>query len=281
MLITCPKCDTTYDIDASLIPDSGKNVRCAKCSQVFFVSPPISLEAENDKNAPQPFIDMPGVDEEPPYRQAPLPPEDESYDASSLEDETSASFLSDAADEAFSLPPDVVDPPPPEEIIGMIPSLPPLHQRTPPTQRSKPQKKKSKHPFFWLLVFFNLILLGVVLWTGRFYFAVKFPQVKPFYEMLGVSFEYPGFGLEFRKVKKDYSKPGFLLLSGDVVNDSSKAVKVPYMKISFYNDKRVLLHSLSVAPIREALSPGEIMPFTVEIQSPPVAAFEVELTFMR
>lgn len=262
MLITCPKCGTVYDIDAALIPDSGKNVRCAKCTQVFFVSPPLHLSSA-DTPEKTPFIGMPDIN------------------APSSEDDYGFPPPDSAGGDA--VPSSIDNPPSPEEIAGMLPSLPPIHKQKTPIHQSSSARtcKKKSHPFLWLLILLNVVFLGIVLWSGRYYFSLKYPVVKPFYEFFGVSFELPGFGLEFRKVKKDFSKPGFLLLSGEIVNESDKTVRVPYMKISFYNDKRVLLHSLSVAPIRDSLAPEEVMPFTVEIQSPPTTAFEVELTFMR
>ena len=39
MIISCPHCKTQYEIDGSIIPLSGKKMRCAKCSEVWKVFP--------------------------------------------------------------------------------------------------------------------------------------------------------------------------------------------------------------------------------------------------
>ena len=38
MNITCPKCKSSYKIDPSIVPENGKNIECAKCHDIFFVS---------------------------------------------------------------------------------------------------------------------------------------------------------------------------------------------------------------------------------------------------
>ena len=37
MIIVCPECSTTFNVDSDRIPDSGAKVRCARCKYVFLV----------------------------------------------------------------------------------------------------------------------------------------------------------------------------------------------------------------------------------------------------
>lgn len=39
LVITCPDCQTSYNADADSIGSSGRNVRCARCSVIWFVPP--------------------------------------------------------------------------------------------------------------------------------------------------------------------------------------------------------------------------------------------------
>lgn len=39
MRLICPNCDAQYEVDASLIPDSGRDVQCADCGHVWFQVP--------------------------------------------------------------------------------------------------------------------------------------------------------------------------------------------------------------------------------------------------
>jgi len=39
MRLICPNCDAQYEVDASLIPDSGRDVQCSDCGHVWFQAP--------------------------------------------------------------------------------------------------------------------------------------------------------------------------------------------------------------------------------------------------
>lgn len=45
MRITCPKCGAIYEIDADLVPASGRDVQCSACSHVWSESPPRAADA--------------------------------------------------------------------------------------------------------------------------------------------------------------------------------------------------------------------------------------------
>jgi predicted Zn finger-like uncharacterized protein len=54
MILTCPSCATRYQADAAMIAPPGRNVRCAKCSHVWFqASPEPEVEPEPEP-VPQP-----------------------------------------------------------------------------------------------------------------------------------------------------------------------------------------------------------------------------------
>ena len=42
MIVTCNECDSSFNVDDSLIKDGGSKVRCSKCSSVFVVHPEAS-----------------------------------------------------------------------------------------------------------------------------------------------------------------------------------------------------------------------------------------------
>jgi predicted Zn finger-like uncharacterized protein len=46
MIIDCIKCDKKFEVNASLIPDSGRTIRCGSCNHVWFYKPKI----EQSKN---------------------------------------------------------------------------------------------------------------------------------------------------------------------------------------------------------------------------------------
>ncbi len=54
MRITCPKCGAIYEIDADLVPASGRDVQCSACSHVWSESPPREAEAAGAAGAETP-----------------------------------------------------------------------------------------------------------------------------------------------------------------------------------------------------------------------------------
>jgi len=53
MILTCPACQTRYQADAAKFPPQGRNVRCAKCGEVWHQAAP-EAEAEAYAAAPPP-----------------------------------------------------------------------------------------------------------------------------------------------------------------------------------------------------------------------------------
>jgi len=48
MIIQCDQCETEFELDTSLIKESGSKVRCSKCKHVFTVRPPAPPESEEE-----------------------------------------------------------------------------------------------------------------------------------------------------------------------------------------------------------------------------------------
>ncbi len=79
MRLLCPNCDAEYEVEASVIPESGRDVQCSNCGHAWFqVSPEVMAEMEAEDalyDAPpapviaspmaDPVVDLPrrGIDE--------------------------------------------------------------------------------------------------------------------------------------------------------------------------------------------------------------------------
>jgi predicted Zn finger-like uncharacterized protein len=69
MRLVCPNCDAEYEVDASVIPDNGRDVQCSNCGHAWFQLPP-AVEAEIEAEAalyeaPPALAASPLVQEEP------------------------------------------------------------------------------------------------------------------------------------------------------------------------------------------------------------------------
>ena len=75
MILTCPQCATRYQVDGAKFPAAGRNVRCAKCGNVWHQLGPV----------PEPDPEAELMVEEPPARRQPEPEPEPSYEAAPAE----------------------------------------------------------------------------------------------------------------------------------------------------------------------------------------------------
>ncbi|MBD1108794.1 zinc-ribbon domain-containing protein [Pelagibacterales bacterium SAG-MED50] len=60
MIITCPNCKKKFNIDLTLIPEDGRDLKCGSCDHVWFYkvedenSKPLTLNENNDNNEIKP-----------------------------------------------------------------------------------------------------------------------------------------------------------------------------------------------------------------------------------
>lgn len=68
MRIVCPNCAAEYEVDAALIPDTGRDVQCSSCGHAWFVAHPDQIAADESEQA---LFEPPAPPQDPP---APPPP---------------------------------------------------------------------------------------------------------------------------------------------------------------------------------------------------------------
>jgi predicted Zn finger-like uncharacterized protein len=69
MIVECPNCRSTFNLDEELVPESGAKVRCSVCDHVFVAAPespeePSGPEADGEQAAPEPEAPTPEPEEE-------------------------------------------------------------------------------------------------------------------------------------------------------------------------------------------------------------------------
>lgn len=110
MRLICPNCSAQYEIDASLVPDEGRDVQCSNCGHTWFELPPppaefAEPEAEVEDEAPE-------AEDEDPAEESSDDTQDEGPSHAALAMEA-ASEDDDEEDDFFDPP--AAAPPPPQQ----------------------------------------------------------------------------------------------------------------------------------------------------------------------
>jgi predicted Zn finger-like uncharacterized protein len=298
MMITCTNCGTSYQVAAASLGPTGRSVRCARCKQTWFAA---NTEALADV-AEAHRADLTVIAEAPPV--SALAPEQHFAPAPDISPETGP------ADQAFGREADMSssawpDPEPvvkdqnqnqnedtsPPPIIDAPPLAPSEHAPTPAEDiesvAARRAHRQAAHRRRWersmwtsailTLVAVNLMLVGwrsnVVRWL---------PQTASLYAAIGLPVNLRG--LVFANVtteRETHDGLEVLVVQGSIVNDFKRAAEVPRLRFSVRYQSGYEVYSWTALPTRNVLLPGESLPFSSRLASPPREGDRVEVRFFN
>lgn len=277
MIITCPNCQTRYQVAENAIGSAGRKVQCANCQKSWSAV----AEPEPDPPAPKPkLVKTPPAD-------TPTEPEDDRLftddDEAALDEEfareqesASPKKKTGAADEADD---DTQD----AEADSLSPAL--------KSKRQKAMRKRQKN-FAKNLpmgrIRGNLRLAGISLLAfvlvGGFYFRDQvvrtFPELAGIYAVVGVKINVVG--LDFRDIQTLQTLENgsdVMIVSAHIQNISKHRVEVPAVVITILDEEGTSLYTWSVTPVARAIGPRETIEFETKLNAAPRGAETVQLTF--
>lgn len=265
MIITCPHCQTKYQVTYEAIGAAGRKVQCAHCQQAW-------------------------------QQAAPMIPEPE---PSSIEedDKLYGEMAEDVLDEAFMAEAARVAPSPPPAPTRAEPV--PRTGRTPMRSVDPAELKKRQQAFsrrqsamFSRLPMARLrrtarlasvvMLVGLValLYFGRTQLVERYPDLAGVYAAVGMGVNVVG--LEFSNLDTLKTLTGgdeVLVVSAQIVGLMPKPVRVPPVVVSLLDARGKTVYEWSVASRVGDLMAGERATFETRLTLPPVNAVRVRLTF--
>jgi predicted Zn finger-like uncharacterized protein len=301
MLIVCPTCATSYDVELASLQPNGRQVRCVRCRAVWHAAPSHAdkLLAAAEALGPEPQAGhalASAFAEEPALRSADEPPADggawaapdELPDAEPAVAEMAAGEPEPAVEvEAPSIAPvDLDDGQPPIEIEQ------PAEQDAEPledieTYAARHNKRRFGRPsLHWplsnlqsgilVLLIVNAILVG---WRND---VVRIlPQTASFYAMLGLSVNLRGLAFDgITTTTEQHEGVPILVVEGSVVNNTRKIVDVPRLKFVVRNAANEEVYSWTAVAPRATLPPGEALAFRSRLASPPTDGRDVLVRFV-
>jgi predicted Zn finger-like uncharacterized protein len=306
MLITCTNCGTSYQVSSASLGPTGRQVRCARCQNMWFAA---NTEAMADV-AEAHRADLAWIAETPPGAGPPSeaateagtegfswPAEPPNGGADSAADPAQAQAQdpsqADAQDRpqdpswpsGDALPPPVVSDAPPLAPTEPTPSVslpPPEDIESVAARRANRQAAKRRRwqrsvatAAILTLLTINLALLG---WRDQ---VVRLlPQTASLFAAIGLPVNLRG--LVFAEVstkRETHDGTTLLMVEGTIVNDTRRVAEVPRLRFAIRNQMGHELYSWTALPDRNGLRPGESLPFSTRLASPPPDTERVEVRF--
>lgn len=270
MIITCPHCQTRYQVAREAIGAVGRKVQCAHCMKAWQAGPQAEVEAPKAANR------------------------DDRMFNEMAEQQLDAAIEAEARAVALA-----------EKVIAdaqhhHVSDTPPVRAAAPPLSKADQLLQKRREKAFsqrqrsltqslpvarmrrlartvaWLL------LVGIV--AGFFVFRAEivrqFPDLAGVYEGIGLGVNVVG--LDFREVKTLRSlRAGddVLSVSATIFSVSGRAVPIPPVIVTLLDSEGQALYEWSVAPKVAEMEPGEVLDFETQLTGPPDNATDVKLSF--
>jgi predicted Zn finger-like uncharacterized protein len=301
MLITCTNCGTSYQVAAASLGPTGRSVRCARCKQMWFAANTEVLADVAEAHR----ADLATIAEAPPLADPP-PSEQDFVLAPGMSPEAGPAEPAFGDDPAMTSPawpaseptgqsqhqdedPDHDASPPP--IIDAPPLVPSEQAPTPAEDiesvAARRAQRQAAHRLrwersMWTSGILTLVALNLMLIAWRSDVVRWLPQTASLYAAIGLPVNLRG--LVFANVTTERETNDgveVLVVQGTIVNNFKRAVEVPRLRFSVRYQGGYEVYSWTALPSRNVLLPGESLPFSSRLASPPREGDRVEVRFFN
>ena len=301
MLIVCPTCATSYDVELASLQPNGRQVRCVRCRTVWRAAP---------SHADMLLAAAAAIGPEPQVTQAPAQAYSEEPALQSADEQAGDIVEWAAPDELPAAEPAVAEidagepeaavevDAPPIAPVDLDAGRPLVEVEAPAEADAEPledietyaarhQKRGFQRPsLHWplsnlqsgilVLLIVNAILVG---WRND---VVRLlPQTASFYATLGLPVNLRGLAFDgVTTTTEQHEGVPILVVEGSVVNNTRKIVDVPRLKFVVRNAANEEVYSWTAVPPRATLPPGEAVAFRSRLASPPTDSRDVLVRFV-
>lgn len=276
MIITCPNCQTRYQVAQKAIGSAGRKVQCAHCQQSWQAIAEEELQ-EDSKPELEEAAKTPSTN-----------PDDQMFDADTEAEldevfEREQNQVGSDMDEPSDQDAEEADP---ENISTENDSDPALQKKRHKAMLRRQMDLAKKFPLSRVRRMARIVgavLLSVII-VGGVYFRTGIvravPDLAGVYSSIGLGVNIVG--LEFTEVQtlralKDGTD--VMVVSARIRNVVGRQVAVPAIVVSILDENGTSLLNWSVTPLARAIGPGEFVDFETELNSAPQGAETVELAF--
>jgi predicted Zn finger-like uncharacterized protein len=300
MLIVCPNCATSYQVESSSLGPTGRSVRCVRCQKVWFASnteamAAIALSHQRDVAAfstagahgEGAFDDGPSI-ESPSFVAAAEAAMDQVPAQPLARDDRGPAPLPEQRDYELPAQPVTVDDAP-----ALVPSGPEVAPVAPVPEdiesvaarrikRPPPRRNAGWQAPVWSIAILLLLAINIGLIAFRADIVRLFPQTAAVYSALGLEVNLRGLvftELVIRKETQDGTP--LLVVEGAIKSVSKRDINVPRLRFAVRNAKGHEVYSWTALPAHNTIAPGATMPFRSRLASPPPEAHAVLVRFFN
>lgn len=240
MILTCPACNTHYQIaDSALADPAGRDLRCAQCGHQW------RYVLGSESSTEPPVLPAPAE----PARAKPGP--------------------------ATAEPAPVVPPPSPPT-PGRSPRV---EAPAVPPQPVRPATARGARTGIGCLLVIVIIAVAIAaIVVDRNQIVAWWPPAGGLYRHVGLRPEPPGAGLEIAKVTPSRSGDS-LMVEGDVANPTGSERTIPRLRVILRDSTGKELTSKIIDPPAAQLAAGAVSHFKTQFEHPSDAATGVAVTF--
>jgi predicted Zn finger-like uncharacterized protein len=296
MRLTCPSCETCYEIAPDALGKYGRSVRCARCEAAWFAAarapaaapadePALTAEWDDVPDARHDDLGLGGDPAGPISHSTALVPVDPPAAFDAWYDQRPA--IGPAADAASMVP--AMEWAPAAELPAVevaATDVPHDDIETVAARRAPPAVRRHAS-FRWPRPSVPLVILALTavlaaLIAGRTEVVRLAPQTAALFAGVGLPVNLRGLTFDAIKVS-DETQDGapVMVVEGAIVSASRTAVEVPRMRFALRNGAGVEVYAWTAPPIRPFLNQGETLPFRTRLASPPAEARDVEVRFLN
>jgi len=296
MLIVCPSCATSYDVElASLLP-SGRQVRCVRCRAVWRAQPSRADKLLAAAEAIAPVPELAEATAAPVTEEFAAPADEMAAEAAHAPVSAPAAAWSEA-ESAGDAPSLAVDAPPtaPVDLDQGQPAVIDAEPHDEPaaepiedieTYAARHDKRRRRFALRWPLSnmqtgILALLIVDAILIGWRSDFVRVFPQTASFYATLGLPVNLRGVTFEdVATATEQHEGVPILVVQGNIVNRGRGIVDLSRLKFVVRNAANEEIYSWTAVPPRASLPPGEAVGFRSRLASPPPDGRDVLVRFV-
>ena len=295
MLIVCPTCATTYQIQLAALGAAGRSVRCTKCKNTW-VATPDSVIDETAFAAASVVASPPAPPKAPATPPAPREQTEEELAAAWGVEAVSGDVMppDNAAGEGESALVIANSPPlapadPTETATTKFDPGEPEDIETIAARRARQasiDRKNRRTPLQQLLsvptlIVVLLVILGAALQT-RVAMVRNFPQTASLFAAIGLPVNLRGLIFENVKSAGEFvDGVTVMVVQGTIVNLTGKTLEVPRLRFALRSASGHEVYAWTAVPTRTMLSPGEELAFRSRLASPPPDGRDVIVRFFN